>query len=62
MRLGELARRRAVPSPARDEFTVLREFHDARVGLTAVAVRDEDIAVGTGRDVGGPLKVCGPAV
>src|SRR5262249_3584995 len=48
-------------APGLDEFSVLRELHDARVRLLSVSVGDEDVAIGRDQDIGGPLKVSGPS-
>src|SRR5882672_10219426 len=45
MRRVELARSRALLAPGLDELAVLGEFDDARVGVAAMAVGDEDVAV-----------------
>src|SRR6266571_3993334 len=43
-------------APGLDEFPVRREFHDARVGIPAVSVRDKDVAVRSGDDVRRPVE------
>src|SRR5262249_17378353 len=48
----ELAWPRPFLSPRLDELPVLRELHDPRVRIPAVSVRDEDVAIGGGDDVG----------
>src|SRR5579862_9447632 len=53
----ELALSRTVPAPGLDEFAVARIFDDAVVGLVAVAVGDEDIAVRRDHDVGRPVEL-----
>ena len=47
---------RALLAPGFDELSVLRELHDPRVGLAAVSVGDEDIAVGSRRDGRRPVE------
>jgi len=49
MRTVELARSRSLLPPGLDEFPVLGELDDPRVGVAAMAVRDEDIAVRSDR-------------
>src|SRR5712692_7918446 len=48
----ELPGGRALLSPRLDELPVLVELDDAGVAVAAVAVGDEDVAVGIGDDVG----------
>src|SRR5262245_22172965 len=45
MRGIELARRGALLAPGLDELAGPVKFHDARVGVAAVPVRDEDVAI-----------------
>src|SRR5438128_503386 len=52
----ELAAICSLPAPGLDELSVLRELHDARVGISAVPVRDENIAVWSGEHVRGPVE------
>src|SRR5215472_10757904 len=47
-------------APGLDEFSVLRELHDARVRLLSVSVGDEDVAIGRDQDVGRPIEGLGP--
>src|SRR5215831_7312392 len=47
-------------APGLDEFSVLRELHDARVGLLAMSVGDEDVAFGRDQDIGRPIEGVGP--
>src|SRR5262249_23124271 len=56
VRRVELARTAAFLSPGLDEFAVLREFDDARVGIAAMAIRDEDVPVRRGDHVGGLVE------
>ena len=56
----ELARRRALLAPGLDELAVLGELHDARVGVAAVSVGDEDVAVRRDDDGGRRVEVSGP--
>ena len=39
-------------APGLDELAVLGELHDARVGVAAMSVGDEDVAVRRGHDGG----------
>ena len=61
VRRVELARPRTLPAPGLDERAVLRKLHDAGVGVAAVAVGDEDGAVGRDDDVRGRAEVSGPS-
>ena len=45
-----LARRGALLAPGLDELAVARKLHDARIGVAAMAVADEDVAVGRDED------------
>src|SRR5262249_24941507 len=56
VRRVELSGRRAFLAPRLDELPVLRELDDARVGIPAVPVRDEDVAVWRGHDVAGAVE------
>src|SRR5215472_5039356 len=47
-------------APGLDEFSILRELHDARVRLLAVSVGDEDVAIGRDQDIGRPIEGVGP--
>src|SRR6516164_5659474 len=47
-------------APGLDEFSVLRELHDARVRLLSVSVGDEESPLGATRTSDGPLKGLGP--
>src|SRR5450631_1238840 len=53
----ELALSRAVVAPGGDEFAIARIFDDAVVGLVAVAVGDEDVAVRRDHDVGRAVEL-----
>src|SRR5580704_6897333 len=53
----ELALCRAVVAPGGEEFAVARVFDDAVVGLFAVTVGDEDIAVRRNHDVGRAVEL-----
>src|SRR6185503_14027571 len=53
VRRVELAGARALLAPGLDELAVLGELHDAGIGLAAMAVGDEDAAVGRDEHVGG---------
>src|SRR6516164_9316348 len=46
MRRVDLARPRALLAPSLDELAVLVEFDDAGIGVAAMPVADEDVAVG----------------
>ena len=48
----------AVPllAPGLDELAVLGELHDPRIGVAAVSVGDEDVAIGRDQDVGGCVE------
>ena len=48
----------AVPfvAPGLDELAVRGELHDPGIGVAAVSVGDEDIAVGRDQDVGGRVQ------
>src|SRR5689334_9831437 len=45
MQLGELAGTRSFPPPGFEEPSVAGELHDSRVGIPAVSVGDENVAV-----------------
>src|SRR5215813_2336922 len=60
MRRVELPGTRAFPAPRLDEFSILREFHDARVGVPAMPIGDEDVTVRRGDNVAWPIKRVGP--
>ena len=60
MRRVELARARPLLAPLLDELPVLVELDDARVGVAAVAVGDEDSPFGATRTSDGWLNVSGP--
>src|SRR5580704_5728840 len=53
----ELALSRTMVAPGLDEFAVARIFDDAVVGLVAVAVGDEDIAIRRDYDVGRAVEL-----
>src|SRR5215831_15360766 len=55
----EFARSLAFLAPRLDEFAVAGELDDAGVGLIAVSVGDEDIAVGRHNHVGGRVEMGG---
>src|SRR5690242_2832509 len=61
MRHVELARSLALLAPLLDVLAILVELDDAVVGIPAVAISDEDIAVGRYQDVGWRVKrvLCG---
>src|SRR5258707_7332115 len=46
VRQGKLPRAAAVLAPCGDELAFFGELHDPRTGGTAMAVADEDIAIG----------------
>src|SRR5713226_117416 len=46
MRQGKLPRAAAALAPCGDELAFFGELHDPRIGVTAMAVADEDIAIG----------------
>jgi len=58
----ELARPLALLAPLLDVLAVLVELDDAVVGVAAVAIGDEDVAVGRHQDVGRCVEriLCGP--
>src|SRR5204863_3710860 len=56
VRRVELTAIGSLPAPGLDEPSVLRELHDARVGVSAVSVRDENIAVRSGEHVRWPVE------
>ena len=56
MRRVELAGGDAFLAPTLDELAVLGEFHDARVGFSAMSVGDKNIAVGRDDDIGGRVE------
>src|SRR2546427_4373520 len=56
MRRVELAGARAFPAPRFDERPILRELHDARVGVPAMPIGDESIAVRSRHDVARPIE------
>src|SRR5215510_6673111 len=60
MRRVELPGARAFPAPGLDELFILREFHDACVGVPAMAIVDEDVAARRGDNVARPIKRDGP--
>ena len=51
MRRVQLAGGRAFFPPSFDELSVLRELHDARVGIAAVSVRHKNIAIRSDHDI-----------
>ncbi len=57
--LVEFAGGGAFLPPGLDERPVLREFHDARIGIAAVPVGDENVAVRRGDDIRGPVEGVG---
>ena len=50
VQFAELTGARAFGAPSLDEFSVPREFHDARVGVAAMPIRHIDVAIGRGDD------------
>src|SRR5215470_19036328 len=56
MRRVELALRLAVLAPRLDELAVLGELHDAVVGAAAMAIGNENVAVGCDHHIGWPVK------
>src|SRR5262249_18789687 len=48
-------------APGLDEFSILRELHDARIGLLAMSVGDKMSPLGATKTSDGPLKVSGPS-
>src|SRR5262249_20314426 len=46
VRQGKLPWAAAALAPCGDELTFFGELHDTRIGITAMAVADEDIAIG----------------
>src|SRR4030081_1833500 len=47
MRAVDLARPRSLHAPGLDELAVLGKLHDARIGVAAVAIGNEDVAIGS---------------
>src|ERR1700756_1033758 len=61
MRRIELARRRALLAPGLDELAVLGEFDDTGVGVAAMSIADENVAIGRDQDGGRRVEGVGAA-
>src|SRR5262249_27449925 len=57
----EFARAHAFPAPRLDELSVLVELHDSGIAgcrpSSAVSIRDENVAVGSNRDIGRSIEL-----
>src|SRR5215469_8569385 len=60
VRLMKLAGTRSFAPPGLDEFSVLRKFDDAIVAGFAMAIGDEDVAIGRDYDVRGLVECVWP--
>src|SRR2546430_2164568 len=56
MQLSELAGTRSFPTPGFEEPSVLRELHDPGVGIPAMSIGDENVAVGSDHNGGGAIE------
>src|SRR5262245_26152927 len=60
VRRVELAGPLAFPAPRLDEFPVLGKLHDARIGVSAMTIGDENVAVRRGHYVARTIEGVGP--